>query len=383
MTRPRWLWISAEVSNEPTTGLLVYSFRLSRALADRVDITMVGIGPASTSRPELTVKPVPGSLRGGAASLFSTLPNLSFACATPEMRAAVQAELDHGGWDAIVIDHLQTAWVCEMLADGPPVIFITHNHETSMRRAVASEVPLWTPKGLPLRLDARKAGRLEHKALEDATVITSITEADQEKFRAAAPSKRHVLVKPGWSGDIPEQVTPLADRPRRVGIIGSFEWHVKQENLHRFVRDAGPALDSAGIELAIAGTVPEDLAERLQQACPAVTIVGWVASVEEFLGGCRIGVVAEPLGGGFKLKSLDYVALRVPIAATTGSLEGLPLVGGESMIESDTELKLGAAIVDWIDRPAELEELAKAAISCCSPTLRWEHQVSSLTESLL
>ncbi len=352
-------------------------------MAEHVDITMVGIGDPGTARTDVTVRPVDGRLQGGWKSLFSPLPNLSFACATPAMRTAVADLLAGGGWDAIVIDHLQVAWICDLLPDdNTPVIFITHNHEASMRREVAAELPVWTPRGLPLRLDAVKAGRLERQALNRATVVTSITEADQAKFVDDAPAARHVLIKPGWSGDIPEHVPPLADRPRRVGIIGSFEWHVKQENLVRFAREAGPTLEAAGIELCIAGKVPEPLRQRLKQESPMVDVVGWVDSVEEFLNECRIGVVAEPLGGGFKLKSLDYVALRVPIAATTGSLEGLPLVGGQSMIESDTETQLGIDVANMIDNIGELGKLAKNAYTACIPTLRWESQVSSLLETL-
>lgn len=381
MSKPRWLWISAEVSPEPATGLLVYSARLSGAVAEFVDITMVGIGP-SMQRTEVDVRPVEGALRGGWRSLLSSLPNLSYASQTPAMARAVTSLIAEGNWDAVVIDHLQVAWACELLNDHRiPVIFITHNHEASMRRQVAGETPIWAPRGLPLRLDAVKAARLERLALARASIVTSITETDQQKFINDAPSATHVLIKPGWAGEIPDSVTPLAERPRRVGIIGSFEWHVKQENLMRFATEAGPVLAAADIELAVAGKVPEALANRLADECPSVRCIGWVDSVAEFLGQCRVGVVAEPLGGGFKLKSLDYVALRVPIAATAGSLEGLPLAKNQSMIEADSERALGHEIADRIDNTAELEKLASAALSACAPTLQWKPQVRALMEA--
>lgn len=384
MSKPKWLWLSAEIHNTPATGLLVYSSRLASALAQQVDITWIGIGPADTKRPGITVKPVAGSLRGGWQSVFSPLPNLSYACATPEMRAATTREIERGGWDAIVIDHLQVAWAGELISpDGPPIIFITHNHEASMRQSFAEDTPIWNPLGIPLRLDAVKAARLEGATLTRASIVTSITESDQEKFRASAPDKTHVLVKPGWSGEIPDSVPPLEDRPRRICMIGSFEWHVKQENLRRFVREAGPALEAAGIELAIAGTVPDDLASELVGECSAVTIIGWVDSVTNFLNTCRLGVVAEPLGGGFKLKALDYIALRVPIAATAGSLKGLPLESGHSVIESVTESQLGEEIVKLIDQSDKLTKIAEKAMESCTSILSWESQVSSLTAAIV
>ncbi len=384
MTAPRWLWISGEISATPSTGLLVYSSNLVSALAGSgVAITMVGIGNAAAVPETVDVRPVEGSLRGGVKSLASTLPNLSFACATPQMRAAVEGLLNDGPWDAVIIDHLQTAWVAPMLpADVGTSVFITHNHEGSVRRDVARQRPVWTARGLLLRIDAWKAGRLERAALDRADVITSITEADRKLFEADAPTARHVVAQPGWSGEPPSAARPLAERPRRVGIVGSFEWHVKQDNLANFVAAAGPQLAAADIELLIGGRMPGEFASRLMDSCDAVTCIGWVDSVSDFLGECRIGAIAEPLGGGFKLKSLDYIANGVPVAATTGSLEGLPLVGGTSMIEADDARHLGRQLVAMIDDPERLEQLAKSALSACSPTLRWEEQVDSLMRAV-
>ncbi|MEM9562778.1 MAG: glycosyltransferase [Actinomycetota bacterium] len=401
--RPRWLWVSAEVADELTTGLLVYSAGLAGAVARAgVDVTMVAIGPPSATRDAVTLHAVDGSLRGGAASLVSPLPNLSYASATPAMRRAVEKLIERGGWDAIVIDHLQVAWLIDLLPDPDdgdpvdgrtPVVFVTHNHEGSMRREVAGELPITSPRGLALRLDAIKAGRLERRALARADVVTSITEADQERFRAdlasltadgdaRAPLTRHVVATPGWSGEFPDTVPPMADRPRRIGILGSFAWHVKQENLLRFVRGAGPALERAGVELVVAGTVPDPFRQELEAMSSSVRCAGWVDSIPDFLGTCRIGVVAEPLGGGFKLKSLDYVALRVPIGATTGSVTGLPLVDGVSMFEARSEVALGERLVEVIDDADDLEAVADRAFSSCEPTLRWAEQVKSLMEAV-
>lgn len=384
MSHARWLWISGQVTATPTTGLLVYSSSLAKAVADTgIDITMIGIGDGPVVRPPINVQHVPGTLRAGPASVASKLPNLSYACATPAMRESVKELLANGPWDAVVIDHLQTAWVADLVPRAQrPIVFITHNHEGSMRRHVAAQQTPWSPKGLLLRFDAWKAAKLERRAITRADVVTSITEADQQRFMADAPAANHVLVKPGWSEQPPESVRPMAERPRRIGIIGSFEWHVKQDNLLRFVREAGSQLEAANIGLAIGGRMPGAFAQRLTEASSAVDYRGWVDSAEDFLADCRLGIVAEPLGGGFKLKALDYLAMRVPIAAITGSLPYLPLVPGVSMIEAEDESKLATAIVAAIDDPAGLENMAESAYLACGPTLRWQEQVDLLTEAV-
>ena len=149
-----------------------------------------------------------------------------------------------------------------------------------------------------------------------ADVVTAITDDDAAKFATSVPGLRCVIVPPGWGGtsSAPGR-TPLAQRQRRVGILGSFEWHLKQENLRRFVAAADPVFADAGIELVVGGSVPEDFRKSVAPHLRATQFAGWVDDLDAFFDGLRIGVVSEPLGGGFKLKTLDYIFRRVPLAA--------------------------------------------------------------------
>jgi glycosyltransferase involved in cell wall biosynthesis len=318
--------------------------------------------------------------------VLSTLPNLSYASALPAMRAAVDDALS-GSWDVIVVDHLQMAWTAPRIARrrrqrGTTVVFVTHNHEASVRKEVARAAPLRNGSRVVLGLDARKAARLERRALTLADVVTSITRDDLVRFERDAPAAQHVLVPPGWSGTIDRPVTPIAERPRRIGVLGSFEWHVKQENLRRFLSVADPLLAEAGIELEIGGRVAPEFRSALEPTLSATRFVGWVDDVDSFLGACRLGVIAEPLGGGFKLKSLDYVFRRVPIAALRGSTAGLPLTAGSELIEAEDHRALVARIVELTDDAAQLEAIAAAALASCRSEFSWSSRGRSLVDAV-
>ncbi len=43
--------------------------------------------------------------------------------------------------------------------------------------------------------------------------------------------------------------------------------------------------------------------------------------------------MSEPHGGGFKLKTLDYVFHRVPMLVQAGSVKGLPISNGAGLLE--------------------------------------------------
>lgn len=381
----RWLWITAELPWDRSTGRLVYSADLARSVAAAgAEMTMVGLGDGTGSPDEIRSVAVAGDLRGGWRSLASPLPNLAYACATPQMRAAV-ADLLTQAWDVVVIDHLQAAWAAAPAAEAAARarrVFVTHNHESSVRRHVASQAPIRNGRRLALGIDAAKAARLERATLGRVALVTSITDADRERFGADAPDVAQLVLAPGWSGGPARTGPPAAERPRRVAMVGSFEWHVKQENLRRFVTVADPILAEAGVELVVGGTVPENLRAELGRATRATRFVGWVDSVPELLAGCRIGVIAEPLGGGFKIKSLDYVFNGVPVAAVAGSVAGLPLEPGTSMVEATDEAQLARSIVAVIDDAGTLDDIAAKAVAVCEPVFGWQQRAEALLHAV-
>jgi glycosyltransferase involved in cell wall biosynthesis len=164
--------------------------------------------------------------------------------------------------------------------------------------------------------------------------------------------------------------------------VGSFDWHVKQENLRRFLIAADPILDSAGVELVVGGRVPESLISEFDGRVKATTFLGWVDDLGSVLRECRIGVISEPLGGGFKMKSLDYVFNSVPIAALSGAAAGLPLVAGIDMLDAPNERALAHAIVAAIDDATRLDAMATSAIDLCLRMFSWDAAGDALVGSV-
>lgn len=389
----RWLWITPEIADDLTTGALKYSSGLADAVAESdVEVTMVGVIRQALGRVEVPpsagsvhYEAVEASFRRPWQSLGSSLPNQSFACSVPAVRSRVEHLLEQGVWDVVVIDGLQAAWVTPLLEQrrsGARIVYLAHNHESSMRREVADTLSWTNPRNAVLELEARKTRRLERRTARLADVVSSITDDDRSRFEIDAPTATHVVVSPGWSSTTPVHPVPAKERPRRIGILGSFEWHVKQESLRRFLRAADPVFHDAGIELHVAGSMPAEFRSELEPDLRATSLLGWVDNSAEFLGQCRIGVVSESLGGGFKLKALDYVFNSVALACLTHNTAGLPLVAGESVITADSESELAHAIVDAIDDSDLLDRYALSAIDRCKEQFSWEAAARRLTDAI-
>ena len=386
----RWLWVTPRISSTLATGALRYSHDLAAAIAaEGNSVTMLGViapdDPLPTATPAgVTYEGVVGEFRPRWRSMLSALPNQASACRVQSFVTRVRTSLASGEWDVIVVDGLQVGWMEAELRrsdSGATRLFVTHNHETSMRRGIANSQPWTTPRRLLLELEARKTARLERRVLDVVNVVSSITTVDHDRFERDAPAKVHVVAAPGWSGSEPDDPVPLADRPRRIGIMGSFEWHAKQTSLRSFLTAADPVLAGAGVELVVGGRMPESFRREIEPSLRATTIVGWVDEPEAFLSTCRMGVVAESLGGGFKLKALDYIFHHVPVAALAHSASGLQLADGGSIILADDERTLAERIVDIVDDVDRLATIASNAHRQAARRFSWPLSARRLIEA--
>ncbi|MEL6892514.1 MAG: glycosyltransferase [Actinomycetota bacterium] len=391
----RWLWLTPEIRPELSTGALVYSFGLAHAIAQSEGVSMhiVGIGTAAPDAPagaDVTYEPVAAELRGGVRSVASTLPNLAYATHVDSFVGRVRERLTQP-WDVVVVDGLQMAWASDVVraAFQGPVVFVAHNHEASLRRGVACEGGWRNPKTPVLWLDAVKAARAERRCVRTADLVTTITSEDHERFRCEHPEADFVEILPGWkpptadadSTGTVDHRPALLDRPRRIGMLGSYDWHVKQENLRRFLAAADGLLADADIELVIGGAGPDEFRRELEPGLRATRFVGWVDDPAAFLATCRMAVIAEPLGGGFKLKSLDYVFNGVPIACLAGNAVGLGLTPGESVLEAPDLEALGRLVVRHIDDES-LESVARRAETGSAREFSWAVRAAYLRDAL-
>jgi glycosyltransferase involved in cell wall biosynthesis len=378
----RVLWVAADVPHPPAYGKLVYSAGLSEALAgaghDVAGLALAGEPPVGAVR----WRSVGSARRARRGALASPLPSLAYATAAPALRQAVREALRDRRWDAVVVDHLETGWVLDDVpADAVAVAYVAHNHEASARAEIARGTRQGRLRRLALRLDARRAARLEGRLVARADLVTAITAADATRF-ARDGARRVVTLTPGYDGPRAEQRVLDESVPRRATIVTSLDWHAKRENLDLFLRAADPVFAAAGVELLVVGAAPAEYLRERASSCAATVFAGHVDSLAPVLAASRIGIVAEPLGGGFKMKALDFVFQRVPIAALEGSLAGVPLHAGDDHLTFPDVGRLARGVVSAIDDLATLNRLHERAYRACAAQFDWADRGARFAEAL-
>ncbi len=380
ITRPL-LWLSVTHPGRRHAGNQVYSGGLLDALGTAgqpVTLLTQNDGPA-ISGTTVEVVPLP-RLRHRVLGIGSQWPASVWQLAHPGITTRLQTLLYTQTWRALVIDQAACGWAVENAGRlACPLIYIAHNQEGAVRTQVAEgeASPL---KRMIMRRDAAKYAHLEGELIRRAHLITAITAADAEAFARAPGSGRVLELKPGYSGPRVTTRTLTGDTPRRVVLVGRFEWVAKQQNLRRWAVEAIPVLARQGIETEVIGTVPEALRRQLQR--PGLQFAGPVADLAPHLANARFGLVAEDVGGGFKLKTLDYIFHRLPVAALADNLEGQPAGVIDNALIAETPAGLASGITAAIDDLEWLNRMQQNAFNEASAVFDWMHRAQSFLNAL-
>lgn len=398
------LWLTRKYPRPSNSGELIYSNGLIRAFAKTgVDLTVlahdneeapVGDGSeASVYRDEDDVEWRLGSPELGSrlGSLFTRYPADSWRLKNGGPEKALVEALADEAWDAILVDHAALGWALEtilsrrragLLAGDPAIVYISHNHEAKVRREVAKNSSANLPRRLALRLDAEKYAWQEEALCREADLVTAITPAEVEAYRSQFPDQQFLCLTPGYEGPFFPDRRITAGTPRRVIMSGSFEWIAKRINLERFLEQAAAPLAEAGIGLQIVGKADEEFRRAMNARFPGVDFVGRVPEMSPYLLEARMGLIVEEFGGGFKLKTLEYLFHGLPLAGLVQAVEGLPLRSPDHLLlERDVPSLIGAitGVIDDIER---LESMRQTSYDLCHEAFRWEDRGRRLFEAL-
>lgn len=378
--RLKGLWLAREFPHPLDTGDRIYSAQLIKAVREAgCDLTLVAIPQEGVDRmpDEWGVKciAVPGARTHPVLALMSPMPMVAAAHATPAYRAMVR-QLATQAWDFVVIDQYGMGWAIPAFSQPvqgrkPVLVHVAHDHEASVCRSLAQGFRGNPLKRLALQLNAIKAGVMERRIAQQVDLLTAITDEDAELFRHDAPGTPSVVLTPGYDGVACASRTIDEQVPRRVIMVGSYKWMAKEENLRQFVDEADPVFAQAGIELHVIGAMNDGMKAHIRTRCRATVVHGFVDELAPHMRAARIAAVPEAIGGGFKLKFLDYIFSRVPVATIAHAAAGLPSDVRGSMIQSQDMASLVQDIVRHIDQVGQLDALQASALSAASALYRW------------
>jgi len=233
--------------------------------------------------------------------------------------ATVLSHLNNGK-DTIVVDHFRNAWVilfCLVFRD-KKVILITHNIEYM----IAKENYL--TKKIFIRFfyyfEYLKIKFWENIVFKYVDDITTITEEDANTV--SLYSAKISVVKPYYEKVKQERNISLSEDAKCL-IVGSFNWKIKQDNLITLLKAFKLSEKPDNFEIVIAGTMPEFFSKLICQKFSFVKLRLNYSNIDDLINISRLAIAPDQVGGGFKLKLLDYFYLGLPVFGLEHSMNGI------------------------------------------------------------
>lgn len=374
------LLITSKILRNLHAGDSIYIFNIAQQIARSARLSIFAFGddegegegatPLSECSDDIRAFSPPSLPRILWRSAFSRLPVMQAKNFSPVMLDAAVAFLRLHPDALVVVDHLRMAWIIEALRKETDRIYlINQNCETDVARQ-ACEAEERVLQRLLLADQQHRIRSAEKKALGAATAFAAITDEDEQQLRRLSGRSAAAIITPGYAGAHLSGVYQPESRPRNILFSGTFFWHLKRKNLLAFLDLAAPTFEKHGIGIEIIGSGPPSIAEKIIEM-PLVTLHTGEVDVPGICGNCRLALSLDSIGGGFKLKNLEYVFQGLPIVALDGCQNGLPLAEGEEIFVCDSVAQAIATIVDIIGDTDKLRTASQAALSACANQFDW------------
>jgi len=377
------LWITKTNPFRGKGGEYLYSAGMITALSENSEVKLVCFADHNSTKIEQNAHSsntieITADLRSDFSSLFSIFPNNSNRYWRPKFRDVVIDLIGEYQPHAVVIDSLAMAWLIsyvEKFRHRASIIYFSHNYETGLRKSIAADRDAtWIARAIRI-LDSAKTSRLERKICREADLITAITRTDLRNYEEQFPQANCLLLLPGYT-TIPANLRAFP-KGRTVCIIGSFLWSTKRSNLLNFLEQSFDILHQNNITLKIIGNIQDEFKQQLLQQYPQLVVTGQVASIDDASAECRAGLLIDTIGGGFKLKALDYIFLGLPIFALPGCMHGLDLESETDFIERRDARSLVQALADLISSE-NMSQMRIAAFEKSKAKYSWQTSSNAL-----
>ena len=382
------LWLGRVIPFPQTAGDRIYSVKLATAVAaSGAAITFAGL--ASDAPPQaidgVDWHVVPGLPLSQPRGLFSVMPLVAARFSTHGYKAAIARLAADRQWDAVIVDQYGMGWVLKMRRlfgpRTPIFVFIAHDHEESVTRRQWRDVTAGWREQLYFLQNYLKTRRFERATARACDLVTAVTPEDVALFKRNAPQTTVLLNQPAYGGQRTAERRIDATVRRSAVLFGSYQWSAKQANLKLFMEQAGRTISAAGIELAVVGDMSSAFKAEMQERYEEVTFTGFVEDPGPYLE-ARVALVPEPIGGGFKLKFLEYIFRRLPIVALATSATGLPEAVRKHMLLYPNLPALAAGLVEVIDDTEELDAMQRQAFEAAADLFNWSDRGAVLHQAM-
>ncbi len=338
-----------------TKSLAELGHRITLVTYPHVDRAMTEEGVRDLSKyaeVELVSKPLPsrnsvlmGTMFRGAYPIERRM--------MPEMFELLRRILGQKQFDVVHVDHAHMGkyglWIKKNY--GLPIVLREHNFEALIYERFARTEPN-PAKRFVARMHGKRLRKEEVGFLHAFDAIAAITEEDAAIMRNVAPKARIKVIPAGVNTDY---FRPSAEKvdPDHILWIGSIVWDPNYDAVRYFLSSIFPSilLKRPQTRLDIIGIDSERIRPLAAEFGESVRVLGFVPDIRDFLANSAVLVVPLRIGGGMRLKLLDFFASGKAVVTTTIGAEGNLAKDGIHALIRDTEEGFAEAVLQLLADP--------------------------------
>lgn len=171
------------------------------------------------------------------------------------------------------------------------------------------------------------------------------------------------------------------ERPGEVLFLGPTYMFPNRDGVHFFLDQVWPQVrqEVPDASFVLVGKAsPED--RRMIERHPGARCEGFVADIRPHLAAAACCIAPLRVGGGTRLKILDYWAMGKATVATTVGAEGLKTEDGVNILLRDEPRGIADAVIAILRDPELRRRLSRAARATAVETYSWDHIGRTLRE---
>lgn len=285
------------------------------------------------ARVELVAKPLPSR----ASTILRTLVRGAYPIERrmmPQMFTLLNTLLSEVTYDLVHVDasHMGKYGMWIQQQYGLPIILREHNFETLIYRRFASNTrnplaKIWANTQVERML------RAETDMIRAHDLTVAITPEDEAQMRHYVPDAKYELISAGVD------TTYFAPEPTdleedRILWVGGMDWEPNRDAVIFFAKEIYPRIVEKypGVSFEIVGSGTDQLRDLAANSTGQISVYGRVPDIRPFLAKAKVLVCPLRVGGGMRLKLLDFFAAGKAVVSTRIGAEGNAGIDGTHLL---------------------------------------------------
>jgi len=266
--------------------------------------------------------------------------------------------IDVNKYDIVQVNHWYQADVFKGLNDDIIKVIDTHDilyqkKKLYYKKQYGEIIPFFK------RRELNHYEHSEKRALESCNILISISSSDELWFKKKFLDTKNVLISTGQ--DIEKfKAYPKKTEKNTILFYGAMG---SQQNIDAFFRFYNYILPLVrekitNIHCLIVGSNPHTAIKKLHDG-KLISVTGFVEDIKEHISKATVMILPLEIGGGFRSRIVEVMAMGVPVVGTYNALSNLEMEHEKEGFITDSNQEMAEYLVQMIEGVKHREEISK------------------------